>query len=321
MRFHRIAGCFAAFVFAALAAALVGSIPYGLFAGSSRFAGFLLLAFAICLGHAFVFGLPLFLLFRRKGWVNVFSCVGGGFVLGSAGVLLLTIAQSGLDYSYIIGNTPHVVNGVPTAAGLLGVFTMAAFLGLHGAIAGLVFWGIARWTGVALPAAAASQVGSSGKRWLSTGLAVAAVMASGAIFAWPVVAYDKTCHNKFREVRTVKGPVTRIDLLIVTEDWPKLVPLFREFGESEQLSFRNSGRNEFGQRRGLALSLCNEAGVNIEASGTELWAQGVGISVFQLRDGAGAVKFGSDLAAKLEQRWPGSVRFRDVRGQIISGSR
>ena len=59
--------------------------------------------------------------------------------------------------------------------------------------------------------------------------------------------------------------LTRIDLSITHDDWPRLIQLFREFGEGEQLSFRNSGRDEFGARRVLALSLCNELGANIEA--------------------------------------------------------
>jgi hypothetical protein len=113
------------------------------------------------------------------------------------------------------------------------------------------------------------------------------------------------------------GAVTRIDLSITHDDWPRLIQLFREFGEGEQLSFRNSGRAEFGVRRVLALSLCNELGANIEA-GQDTWAAGAGISIYQLRDDTGSAKYGSDLAARLELLWPGSVRFRDGRGQIIS---
>ena len=44
---------------------------------------------AAALGHAVLLGLPLFLVFRLKGWVNVVSCVALGFAVGAvpAGVL------------------------------------------------------------------------------------------------------------------------------------------------------------------------------------------------------------------------------------------
>ena len=114
-----------------------------------------------------------------------------------------------------------------------------------------------------------------------------------------------------------KGPVMKIDVAVGIGGWPTLIQLFQDFGAREQLAFRNSARDEFGEPRVLALSLCNERGANIEAD-TPPWAAGVGISIYQRREGADSIRLGKDLSAELERRWPGSVRFRDARGQVIS---
>jgi hypothetical protein len=316
MRPQQVAGCFAAFVFAALFAAFLAIIPFSLGASLNQFAGLLLVAFGIAAGHAVVLGLPLFLALRQKGWVNAFSSITGGFVVGAIGGILLTSGQFTHGYSSSVNNVPHIIDGVPTAAGWLSYFQILAFLGGLGALAGLVFWCIFKWSGGALPMEDGSQV--TGRERSKVGVALAAVagLAAIAVFAFPAATRDRTCHNKFRDVRAIAA-LARIDLSIRTDDWPRLIQLFREFGEGNQMSFRNSGRDEFGARRVLALSLCNESGVNIEAA-EETWAAGAGISIYQLRDGAGSAKYGSDLAAKLELFWPGSVRFRDARGQIIS---
>jgi hypothetical protein len=304
MRPQQVAGCFAAFVFAALFAAFLAIIPHSLGASLDQFVGFLLIAFGIAFAHAIVLGFPLFLVLQQNGWVNTFSSLGGGFAVGAMGGFLLTLGQFDRGSSSSVNGVPLTINGVPTAAGWLSYFEFLAFLGLLGALAGLVFWGIVRWSG-------------SGSSKVGPGLAIAAVLAMGALFSYPAATKDRTCHNKFRDAQTLGPALARIDLAIATDDWPRLIQLFREYGEAGQLSFRNSGRDEFGVRRVLALSLCNELGVNIEA-GQETWAAGVGISVYQLRDSAGSAKFGRELAAKLELLWPGSVRFRDARGQIIS---
>ena len=51
---------------------------------------------AAALGHAVLLGLPLFLVFRLKWWVNVMSCVALGFAVGAvpAGVLTWPMGAS-----------------------------------------------------------------------------------------------------------------------------------------------------------------------------------------------------------------------------------
>jgi hypothetical protein len=317
MQHQQVAGCFAAFVFASLFAAFLAIIPFSLGASLDQFSGLLLLAFGIALGHAVVLGLPLFLALRQKGWVNAFSSIAGGFLVGATGGILLTLPRFNRGYSSSVNNVPHIIDGVPTAAGWLSYFGTLAFLGVLGALAGLAFWCILKWSGSARLTGEASQVAAYQKSKVGAAFAAAAVLATIAVFVFPAATTDRTCHNKFRDMRTIGGALARIDLSITNDDWPRLIRLFREFGEGEKLSFRNSGRDEFGAPRVLALSMCNELGANIEA-GQETWAAGIGISIYQLREGAGSAKYVRDLAAKLELLWPGSVRFRDGRGQIIS---
>jgi hypothetical protein len=317
MRFHRVAACFAAFIFASLFVALLVIIPFSFDASLSQFAGLLLFAFIMALGHAVVLGLPLFLVLQQYGWVNACSSIVGGLVVGSTGGVLLTAPRFNRGYSSSVNNVQHIIDGVPTAAGWLSYFQTLAFLGGLGALAGLVFWCIFKWSGSALPTEDSSQAAGNERRKVGVALAAAAALTTIAVFTFPAATKDRTCHNKFRDRQTMGGTLAHIDLAITSDDWPRLIQLFRDFGEGEKLSFRNSGRDEFGARRVLALSLCDELGAKITA-GEEIWAAGIGISVYQLRDGAGSAKYGSDLAAKFELLWPGSVRFRDGRGQIIS---
>jgi hypothetical protein len=69
MRPEQVAGCFAAFVFAALSAAFLAIIRLSLVGSLDQFANLLLFAFVIAAGHAIVLGLPLFLLLRETGWL------------------------------------------------------------------------------------------------------------------------------------------------------------------------------------------------------------------------------------------------------------
>src|SRR5262245_60609341 len=83
MRLQYIAACIAAFLFAALVPALAYVGFAGLLAGYDRALPLLPLTVGITLAHAVVAGLPLFLIFRAKGWINAASCIVGGFVAGA----------------------------------------------------------------------------------------------------------------------------------------------------------------------------------------------------------------------------------------------
>ncbi len=316
MPLRQVVSCFAAFAFAALFAAIPLAVVFSIDANLHRFAGRLSLIFGIVLVCAVVLGLPLFLLLRHYGWINAFSSVGAGFLVGATGIFFLTVGQFNSGFSSSIGDVPQVINGVPTAAGWVRNLKLLGQFGALGAFAGLVFWYILKWSGGAVRMRDPPRVSDDKKIKAGTGIAVAALVATVVIFTAPAVTKDRTCHNMFRDAQTIGPPLASIDLSIATDNGPTLIQLFREFAEVNQLSFRNAGRDEFGARRVLDLSLCDESGVHITAK-TELWAAGIGISVRRLRDSADSAKLARDLADKLKLRWPGSVTFRDVRGNAI----
>jgi hypothetical protein len=123
---QRVASVAAAFLLAALAPALVmAALWHAAKIASAVFA----FTFAIALYHAFFFGLPLFLVFRSKGWINVMSCVVSGFAVGAlpAGVLTWPMQHP-------------IVNGVVTAAGWVNYVKPLIYFGSFGALGGFVFW-------------------------------------------------------------------------------------------------------------------------------------------------------------------------------------
>lgn len=319
MPLRQAASCFAAFVFAALFVAFSLAIVFSIGASLNWFATNLSFIFCIALVHAVVLGLPLFLLLRHWRWVNAFSSVGAGFLVGTTGIFFLTLGQFDSGSSSSVNNVPHVINGVLTAAGWVSYLKFLAFFGVLGAFAGFVFWCILKWSGGAVSAEKVPHTDGV-KNTVGAGIAVAAVVAMAAVFAAPAATKDRTCHNIFRDTNTIGPAFTSIDLSIATDNWPKLVQLFREFAAANELSFRNSSRDEFGARRILDLSLCNEAGVNIEAK-MERWSVGIGITVRRLRDSSDSARLAQELTEKLELLSPGSVTFRDIRGNTISTPR
>ena len=71
MRFPQVMGCVAAFLFAAWAFILA------LFVGTL---GLVAAGFTVVLAHALVLGLPIFLICWWKRWVNLITCLCGGFL-------------------------------------------------------------------------------------------------------------------------------------------------------------------------------------------------------------------------------------------------
>ena len=87
MRIQQIAGAATAFLFAGLAPALVMAALWHMAKIAPIIFAF---TFAIALGHAVLFGLPLFLVLRSRGWINVMSCVIFGFAIGAVPIGVLT---------------------------------------------------------------------------------------------------------------------------------------------------------------------------------------------------------------------------------------
>jgi len=115
LRIQQIAGAATAFVCAGLAPALVmAALWYTAKIAPTAFA----FTFAIALGHAVLFGLPLFLVFRSKGWVNVMTCVVFGFFVGAVPAGALTWPMQHLKLLTIasVDGVPTIINGAITAA-------------------------------------------------------------------------------------------------------------------------------------------------------------------------------------------------------------
>lgn len=131
---QQLAGAAVAFLFASLAPALVMA---ALWFTREIALTVLVLTFVIALGHAIVLGLPLFLIFRSKGWVNVMSCVVVGFAVGAApaGVLTWPIQRPVF----------HIFYGSGATAGWVSYLKPLICLGSLGALGGFAFWFVSRW--------------------------------------------------------------------------------------------------------------------------------------------------------------------------------
>ncbi len=154
LRIQQIAGVATALVFAGLAPALVmAALWYTAKIASTAFAFTLVIALA----HTVFLGLPLFLVFRLKGWVNVTTCVVFGFAVGAVpeGVLTWSMEHLELHASASVNGVPTIINGVITAAGWVSYVKPLIYFGSFGALGGFVFWVALTWSGSFGKAAAA----------------------------------------------------------------------------------------------------------------------------------------------------------------------
>ena len=128
LRIQQIAGAATAFLFAGLAPALAMA---ALWPRVEIAPLVFVLTFAIALAHAVCLGLPLFLVFRSKRWINIMSCVVFGFVVGTVPDGILTWPmQHGL----------YASAGVITAAGWVSYVKPVIYCGSLGAVGGFAFW-------------------------------------------------------------------------------------------------------------------------------------------------------------------------------------
>jgi hypothetical protein len=324
---QRLANHVAAFLFSALAPSLLAAA----LAVSLRL---LPISFTIALGHALGLGLPFFAIFKVRHWINIFSCIGCGFVIGAlpVGVFTWPLAYWSAGGHASIDGIATVVDGVPTAAGWFYYAQSVGFFGLFGALAGLAFWAVLRLTGElsapvrAVNGAAEVRLHRSGP-YITLAVSIAAVLLSSLVLAVPVITKDRTCHNMFRDGRKSVHSQVNMELEIGLADWPKLTTVFEDFGTTHSLSFRNSSRVNPGVVDVLGLSLCSERGANIEAHRQE-WAaatfkalplarSGVAIGVYELRSKSGWETLAQGLVAELESTWQGKVRFKDGSGRVM----
>jgi hypothetical protein len=105
--------------------------------------------FAIALSHAVLLGLPLFLVFRSKGWINVMTWVVFGFAVGAvpAGVLTWPMQHPELHTNASVDGVPAIINGAITAAGWASYVKPLIYFGSFGALGGFAFWFALIWSG------------------------------------------------------------------------------------------------------------------------------------------------------------------------------
>jgi hypothetical protein len=116
--------------------------------------------FAIALAHAVLFGLPIFLAFRSKGWINIMTCVVFGFAVGAVpdGALTWPMQHAVLYASRSVDGVPTIIDGVITAAGWVSYVKPVIYCGLFGALGGFAFWVALIWSGTCGKAAAVDRV-------------------------------------------------------------------------------------------------------------------------------------------------------------------
>jgi hypothetical protein len=139
LRIAQIVDAATAFLFACLAPALVmAALWHTMELAPLVF----VITFVIALVHAFLLGLPLFLAFWLKGWINVTTCVASGFTVGAVpdSVVTWPLQHPGLYAGASVDGVPAIIDGGITAAGWFGYVEPLLCFGLLGALAGFAFW-------------------------------------------------------------------------------------------------------------------------------------------------------------------------------------
>jgi hypothetical protein len=90
------------------------------------------ITFGVAFGHAVLLGLPLYLILRSRGWINVATCVIAGFAVGAGPDVIMSWLTQHPQFDTA---TPMMVE----AAAWTGCFTSAMHFGTFGALSGLVF--------------------------------------------------------------------------------------------------------------------------------------------------------------------------------------
>jgi hypothetical protein len=82
------------------------------------------------------------LIFQSRGWIGITACVVLGFAIGAvpAGILTFPVAGFAPYASAWAGATLTATNGLSTAAIWFSYIKPLMYLGLLGALGGLIFW-------------------------------------------------------------------------------------------------------------------------------------------------------------------------------------
>jgi len=274
--------------------------------------------FAVALAHAVFLGLPLFLFFRAKSCVNTLSSIACGFAVGSIPLALLTLQEKATRV--VINGAVLVEDGSRTQAGWISYFQSVLVDGLAGAVGGVVFLLVWKWS-TRTPSPQTDIGGNSAnpsgiRASAALGIALTLVGASLIPFLIPF-AEDNSCHNIRRGGHSPVTQRLNIDLDITFYDRQRLLTLLMDFGKARSLSFRNSTDGDSGTA--VAISLCKEPGLNIQAS--DNWTRaphlGARIAFYDVQTPAEWQSLAKELVKELNSAWPDKVRFRGPKGEII----
>jgi len=283
------------------------------------------LIFLVALAHALLLGLPLFLFLRSRIRVGLILCLIVGFLVGAAPLALVgLLAMSGVHHAST-GGTPTIVNGVPTFAGLLELAQLAGWFGALGLAAGFAFWFIMRGFGRFAMEPDANGPDREVQRAKLWPLASAAFLSTCAVFVLPSIIKDNSCHNLFRDGRSSIAPEVFAHIDLNTEDWPRLVEIFSDFGSAHSLELRTDQNVRNGKLLWRDLNLCSETGVTIDAL-DQPWLldvkspipRGVKLAVYETKPRSEWGALARDLVGKIAASWPERIKFRDGDGGVIS---
>jgi hypothetical protein len=322
---------FVCFAGALLFAALVPAFVFGVVSGPLRLVPF---AFLVALEHAVVLGVPLVALLWWKRWVNAWTAVLGGCVVGALGigVVLWPLRFAELRTNSWIGRGSErvqtMIDGAPTLAGWLQYATVVAEFAMLGALGGLAFWATLRITGlVPLVRAHADKSTPARRSPLTALLPATAFVLALAVLGLPQVKDSSlgsssdnaaSCHTKL-----FSHAEANIDLAIAVDQWDALTTVYQDLAAELNLSLLDQSELRPAVVRTLYLSACSDD-VLIK-TGEQRWApdyqppiagRGVGIDVYSdaSPEAQGATR---RLLQRLEERWPGGLRFTDGRGSFI----
>tara|TARA_R110002096_G_scaffold252675_1_gene445550 strand:+ start:340 stop:1302 length:963 start_codon:yes stop_codon:yes gene_type:complete len=310
---HKIMQTASALVFSALVPALIFS---ALSANFKLFSA----AFIVALGHSILLGLPCYLAIKRKSQLNWIISMSFGFVIGWIPMALFMWPYSpGENFNSWIGETQTIVNGIPTALGWIEYFKSTVVYGILGATGGLFFWLTLSFY--------SKLLNNQGKRFLTYLIPLFALIICVAIYAFPSITADRSCHNPLREGGTSISPKVGVDVDIPYEEWPVLIELFSNFALNNNLEFKNSSENRPGSVRSLYLSICHESGFVISIV-EQRWphnnyanmipGRGIGISTYEMGKNTSWKEVKNNLLYEIQNQWPGKINYRDSRGNKIS---
>ena len=122
----------------------IGALTWVLLNGgaSEIFGGIAAWAVIVSWVISVVAGLPIYLLLKAKGCINIRSLTLGGALISAVPWLLLSFPGS--TTRSVLGQTIIIENGSYTAAGLLYQAKFILGFGFCGAVSGLVFWLLVR---------------------------------------------------------------------------------------------------------------------------------------------------------------------------------